>query len=122
MSKKTYVALVELKHSNKDGDTPIAVGETLPEALVKKLGKDIDDLIARGFVGYAKDVIVVEAEAPQAASDEEVLTAISKLDDKNDDHWTRGGVPQVSALAQISGRTVTAEQRDRLWAELNKDK
>lgn len=46
--------------------------------------------------------------------------AIGMLDQANPEHWLKDGRPNVTAVSAVSGLTVTAEERDAVWASLNK--
>ena len=50
-----------------------------------------------------------------------LLEAIDKLDEGNEDHWTNSGLPEVAALKEITGGSVTGAGRDAAWAEYNKE-
>lgn len=47
------------------------------------------------------------APAGEAATSDEIVAAIAELDNGNDEHWTQAGLPQVNAVAELTGKTVT---------------
>lgn len=70
----------------------LAKGESAPEAAKIEAGQSVFD--PRG------------AEAEEASADE-IVAAIADLDPDNDEHWTKGGLPDVSSLANALGKKVT---------------
>ncbi|MBA5779524.1 hypothetical protein H2509_20530 [Stappia sp. F7233] len=47
-----------------------------------------------------------------------IVAAVKDLDDENDDHFTRSGLPVLAELEKRLGYDVTAEERDIAWASL----
>lgn len=45
--------------------------------------------------------------APEAASADEIKTAVEMLDKANDAHWTAAGLPAVDAVTELVGKPVT---------------
>ena len=72
-----------------------------------------------------------EADDPEEDSEDEVgdqvdagriddlIEAIEMLEDGNADHWTNNGLPEVAALKELTGGSVTAKERDEAWAAYN---
>ena len=50
-----------------------------------------------------------------------LLDAINSLEEGNEAHWTNSGLPEVAALKEITGGTVSGAERDAAWAEYNKE-
>ena len=58
---------------------------------------------------------------PQPTREERILEGVGKLDPENEDHFTKSGVPDVSALREASGvDDVSAAERDAAWKEHQK--
>ncbi|MDO6497329.1 HI1506-related protein [Photobacterium sanguinicancri] len=61
-----------------------------------------------------------DAKLPDAVTafckDGALTLAIANLDPENPDHFTSTNKPQVGALSQLVGRTLTATERDEAWA------
>ena len=53
-------------------------------------------------------------EKPDEDADEvaSIIDAIKRLDQKDDSHWTKEGLPKTFAIGEIIGREVTARERD----------
>ncbi len=49
-----------------------------------------------------------------------ISAAITTLDTSNAALWTAGGAPTVPAIVAITGWVVTADERNAVWAEINK--
>ncbi|MFK4794660.1 hypothetical protein [Sphingobium sp. ZW T5_29] len=43
----------------------------------------------------------------EAATADEIISALALLDGTNDDHWTAAGLPKVESVAELIGKTVT---------------
>lgn len=71
-------------------------------------------LVARGFASW------IGADREEEASSDlpvdRIIAAIGKLDPENAAHFTKGGKPEVKALADLLGVEITAQQRDAAWA------
>lgn len=64
-------------------------------------------------------------EAPEEPvsgdTDAKVIEAIGQLTPGEEDHWTTDGRPEVKAInSLLDGVKITAADRDRIWAEMNK--
>jgi hypothetical protein len=77
-------------------------------------------MVAEGMVPSADEVademrraILRKREADEPEDDgapataEDIATAIGLLDPLNDDHWTKAGLPEVAAVAELAGKPVT---------------
>ena len=53
---------------------------------------------------------------------EEIVTAISRLEAGNIDHWTKSGKPEVRALEAALGYDISAAERDAAWAACQANK
>ena len=54
---------------------------------------------------------------------EQLIVAIAGLEEGNEAHWTKGGLPQVDALEGATGLAdVSAAERDAAWGEYRKAK
>lgn len=66
-----------------------------------------------------------EEDNPNTNDDEvsmqEIIEAISLLEEDNPDHWTADRRPQVKALEHVLGKDITAEQRDQAFEAYNQD-
>ena len=78
---------------------------------------ELDDATAEALiaVGGILDVVVGEL-GDEKPTDVEITAAIQRLDPHNDQHWTKGGLPNVSAIEDaLGGRNIGAADRDRVW-------
>ncbi len=73
--------------------------------------EDAKTLVAAGKAEW------IEAGGAPEATREEVAAAIKKLDKANKSLFTADGKPQVKALEDLIGKTVTAAVRDAAWVE-----
>lgn len=49
-----------------------------------------------------------------------ITAAITTLDVANTALWTAGGAPTVPAIVAVTGWAVSADERNAVWAEINK--
>lgn len=75
---------------------------------VKSWGKGQGDFVEINAEDFDEKKHELYEEKPDVedASAEEIVEAIGKLDAKNDEHWTKGGLPDVGALAKLTGKRV----------------
>ena len=63
------------------------------------------------------------ATAPEIVRQEQLIVAIAGLEEGNEAHWTKGGLPEVRALQAATGLAdVSAAERDAAWEEYRKAK
>lgn len=108
MAKKTYNVLtaVEFDHTRFEANETIDLED-----------KDADPLLT---------VKAIELSATQAATvptnpaerQTAIIDAIGMLDKENTDLWLRDGKPDASAIADITGWTVSAAERNTAWASI----
>lgn len=48
--------------------------------------------------------------------------AVAKLDASNAEHFTGSGKPQVAALSELMGQTLSAKDRDEAWEALQQER
>ncbi len=86
------------------------MADVTPTIKVKPWGKDQGDFVEINADDFDETVHALydEAdEAPEPATAEEIVAALAGLDPANDDHWTKGGLPDVSTVADLLGKPVT---------------
>lgn len=114
---QTYPVLDSLRHNKKkykQGDT---VDLTADEA---------EPLLAIGVIGPLDSPADGEGgdknEGGNNPPEDEgeklkaIQDAIGALDKENEELWTNGGKPQVAAIEAVTGWTVSAKERDAVWA------
>lgn len=85
------------------GPVRIKPGETRSVEISADEAKEVQ---AAGLtVGKAKGQ--PQDDAPSA---EDIKAAIALLDNSNDDHWTKAGLPEVEAVKEALGADVTRKQ------------
>ena len=118
MSKKKFRVLTD---QEIDG-IPYKANDVV--ILEEKVGKAYDSLDGdSGAVNYCLKELKCKAidhaaECKENDSDvsiEDIIEAIDLLDDNNNEHWTSDDKPQVKALEEILGKSITAEQRDEAF-------
>lgn len=116
---------------NKTVDFPLEQAERL----LKLFPDEVEDLHsavekfqsgqADAFVQPAADVTDSGAGAPDGTKiPPEPMTlgeAILALDHKNDAHWTKGGYPDLNAVRELTGKEISAKERDAAAGAYNRD-
>ncbi|WP_311271048.1 hypothetical protein [Sphingobium sp. WCS2017Hpa-17] len=64
---------------------------------------------AEALVAELQAKIDASTKAAEAATADEIKSAVGLLDGKTDAHWTKAGLPAVEAVAELTGKTVTRE-------------
>jgi hypothetical protein len=73
-------------------------------------------VIAEDYVERARGLPFLSIAGPGPTADtgddtpataEDIASAIGLLDPANDDHWTKAGLPEVAAVAELAGKPVT---------------
>lgn len=103
---KNYTILSPFKdvdgmHKPGDADIPLA-------------DADAKELIEIGAIQEAASLqpaVPTDPAERQAA----IVAAIDKMDPANEDVWLRDGSPDVSAIVEVLGWTVTAAERNAAW-------
>lgn len=77
------------------------------------------------YADPAAIVTVFNAAAPVVPTDPAeraaaITAAITTLDVANTALWTAGGAPTVPAIVAVTGWAVSADERNAVWAEINK--
>lgn len=81
--------------------------------------EEAESLIERGFAELADGKSgKVSGDGPEPSQDD-IIDAILQLDPKKD--YGKDGIPNVKPIEKILGVTITSEQRDNAWAQLEKD-
>lgn len=79
--------------------------------------------VAAGLLasGAADQVPAVQSSDPDPDRAEAIRAAIATLEPGNEDHWTKGGKPEVRALEATTGlKNISAAERDRVWADITR--
>lgn len=50
----------------------------------------------------------------------QLVEAIGRLEDGNQDHWTKSGLPEIKTLEAITGLDINAELRNQAWEQVRK--
>jgi hypothetical protein len=113
MSKKTYTVLFAVEHDNKryEKGALLLWSDAQAESLIKA---NVIVLDPDGPTEVDSPVVPTDAAERQAA----IVAAIGKMDPANADLWLRDGRPDITAIAEITGWTVTAAERNAAWAEI----
>ncbi|MBF0380689.1 MAG: hypothetical protein HQL69_06710 [Magnetococcales bacterium] len=53
--------------------------------------------------------------------DDDLITAINKLDSGDGSLWMKDGRPRTESLAALLGRRVSADERDKSWQQWQKE-
>ncbi|SMC97077.1 hypothetical protein [Novosphingobium sp. B1] len=77
------------------------------QALEARANKAEADLQLANEQIEALNLKLKASEANDAATAEEIASAIALLDAKTDAHWTAAGLPAVDAVAELTGKAVT---------------
>lgn len=100
--------------ANTDASDEIQAGGDAPAA--DAAGTMADGTADKDVEQQANGQQIDEAEQRR----KDIALAIGMLGQANPEHWLKDGRPNVSAIGTVSGLTVTAEERDSVWASLNK--
>lgn len=108
MIKKLYTVLTAIHTDRRyEPGEMIDLGEVDAAALIAV--RAIDAVAVGEVSGTPPD-----PDARQAA----IVDAIAQLDADNPDVWLRDGKPDAAALAEITGWTVSAAERNAAWASV----
>ncbi len=85
------------------------MADTVPTIKVKPWSKDQGDFVEINADDFDPEIHTEYADEPEdeEATADEIVAAIAGLDPKDDDHWTKGGLPDVSTVAASLGKKVT---------------
>jgi len=76
-----------------------------------------EDMLTLSYVDDPEPPLAADPFAEVTAFDKAFYCAIDSLDEdkKNKVDWTKSGVPQVKALEEIMGESISAGLRDTAW-------
>lgn len=97
--KKAYITLSPVEHDNERFEAGASI--------------DLDDSQAEPLLKVGA-IAGVDANARPAA----IIAAIGQLDKDNPDLWLKDGKPDTNAIAEITGWSVSAAERNAAWASL----
>lgn len=81
---------------------------------------DAKELIEIGAVELAATQTAPAAEQTDpAARQAAIIDAIGQLDPADADLWLKDGKPDTNAIAEITGWSVTAAERNAAWVAMN---
>jgi hypothetical protein len=106
--KNNYTTLEPVRHDGKD----LAIGSTLA----------LEDDQATDMLAL-KAIALSTGNTPVAPTDPDIrhakiCEAIGMLDTSNAELWLSSGKPDLAALVEITGWSITASERDAAWAEV----
>ncbi len=101
-------------HPIEDGKTRWEPGDEL--AADELLAGEVEEFLAAGIL----EPLAAPTEggpSDPGARQAAIVAGIAQLTPGNEDHWTRGGKPEIAALKEITGLTnITGAERDAAWA------
>lgn len=110
MAKKTYTVKTAVEHDNErfEADSTIDLEDKQAQSLLEAGA-------ISGPIGAAAGVAPTDPQERLAA----IVTAIGSLNTDNEDLWLKDGKPDVSAISEALGWTVSAAERNAAWEQIN---
>ncbi len=114
----------QANESNDNDETPFSMGavfgmfEGLPD-------EDKQDFIERLTTLQPYQVMLLERldqmdkpnDTGEQTNDLSLVDAIGQLNIDVEDHWTKAGKPEIGMLEALTGRNVSAAERDQAWSD-----
>lgn len=100
------------------GDNPVNTDEHSQDELDAMLAAlDADPMFTVTLEGdsEATATFTPGGKQPQRNPIDQVIDAIGQLEQGNENHWTKSGLPEIKALEAITGLDINAAMRNRAW-------
>jgi|CXWL01.1.fsa_nt_gi hypothetical protein len=110
-----YRCALEFSREWREVEVDAATAKRLQEEQMLEVVDVRPEGYAAEQAAAAEPVALTETQRAEA-----IAHAIAVLDKDNPTLWTGGGLPTTVALSEITQFTVTAIERDAVWAEVGK--